>query len=331
MECIPLGSEESAKKGPPENVSSESLEDFIRTLPTREGWSQPMVLYKNYWCRPHLIGKIMQLQDSFKPRYKDIILATQPKCGTTWLKALAFTITNRSRYSFTDHPLLTSNPQYLVPFIEIPDNGRDHTYLETLPSPRLLSTHMPLSMLPPETSSHGCRLVYLCREPKDALVSRWHFENRIVEGSNIELVKAFDMFCEGFSPSGPFWNHCLEYWKESLARPNEVLFLKYEEIKSHPEQVVRQLAKFLGVPLTEEEESSSVAEKMVKLCSFENLTSLKVNQTGGVDHGNKIYVENSVFFRKGKVGDWANHMSEEMAEKLDHVVEQMLKGSGLAF
>ncbi|KAF8696130.1 hypothetical protein HU200_037020 [Digitaria exilis] len=258
----------------------------------------------------------MLLQDTFKPRKEDIILATQPKCGTTWLKALAFTITNRSRYSFSEHPLITTNPQYLVPFIEIPDPGRDHTYLETIPSPRLLSTHLPLSMLPPETSLRGCR---------------WHFENKIVKGSNIELDKAFDMFCEGFSPSGPFWNHCLEYWKESLARPNEVLFLKYEELKSHPEQVVRQLAEFLGVPLTAEEESSGVAEEVVKLCSFENLTSLTVNQTGGVDHGNKIFVENSVFFRKGKVGDWANHMSVEMAEKLDRVIEEKLKGSGLSF
>ncbi|CAO2166067.1 unnamed protein product [Urochloa humidicola] len=284
----------------------------------------------------------MLLQDTFKPRHDDIILATQPKCGTTWLKALAFTITNRSRYSFSDHPLLTSNPQYLVPFIEIPDAGRDDTYIETLPSPRLLATHLPLSMLPPETSLRGCRIVYLCREPKDAFVSRWHFENKIVKfgkkeeskivkGSNIELDKAFDMFCEGFSPSGPFWDHCLEYWKESLARENKVLFLKYEEIKSHPEQVVRQLAKFLGVPLTAEEESSGVALEVVKLCSFENLTSLQVNKTGGVDHGNKIFVENSVFFRKGKVGDWANHMSEEMVEKLDRVIEEKLKGSGLAF
>lgn len=162
-------------------------------------------------------------------------------------------------------------------------------------------------------------------------MSRWHFENKIVKGSNIELDKAFDMFCEGFSPSGPFWNHCLEYWKQSQARKNEVLFLKYEEIKSHPEQVVRQLAEFLGVPLTAEEESSGVAQEVVKLCSFENLTSLNVNKTGGVDHGNKIFVENSVFFRKGKVGDWASHMSVEMAEKLDRVIEDKLKGSGLSF
>ncbi|KQJ87017.1 hypothetical protein BRADI_4g09025v3 [Brachypodium distachyon] len=204
------------------------------------------------------------------------------------------------------------NPQYLVPFVEIPDPRRDYAYLETLPSPRLLSTHLPLSMLPPETSSCGCKIVYLCREPKDAFVSRWHFENKIVKGSNIAPDKAFDMFCEGFSPSDPFWDH-------------------YEDIMSHPEEVVRHLAKFLGVPLTEEDECSGVTDEVVKLCSFESLTGLKVNQMGGVDHDNKIYVANSVFFRKGKVGDWVNHMIEEMAEKVDRVIKEKLEGNGLAF
>uniref|UniRef100_A0A0E0CEM0 Sulfotransferase n=1 Tax=Oryza meridionalis TaxID=40149 RepID=A0A0E0CEM0_9ORYZ len=42
-------------------------------------------------------------------------------------------------------------------------------------------------------------------------------------------------------------------------------------------------------------------------------------------------MENSVFFRKGEVGDWKNYLTEEMAKKLDAVVEEKLKGSGLTF
>jgi hydroxyjasmonate sulfotransferase len=48
-------------------------------------------------------------------------------------------------------------------------------------------------------------------------------------------------------------------------------------------------------------------------------------------HGNKVYVDNSVFYRKGEVGDWVNHMSREMGEKLDRIVQQKLEGSGLVF
>ncbi|KAF7006101.1 hypothetical protein CFC21_021167 [Triticum aestivum] len=305
--------------------------DFVAALPVREGWSEPLVQYKNYWFRPRLLEQILLVQHAFVPRADDIILATQPKCGTTWLKALAFTIANRSRYGFSDHPLRTRHPQHVVPFIEIPGAGPNHTDIHTLPPPRLLATHMPMSLLPPGTRSVGCRVVYLCRDPKDALVSRLHFENKAFQGTNLSMDNAFSMFCEGFSPYGPFWDHCLGYWRESIARPDNILFLKYEEIKSDPVPVVRKLAKFLGIPLTEEEESSGVAQEVVKLCSFETLTSLQVNQVGGVRHGDKFFLSNSVFYRKGEVGDWANHMSHVMGEELDRIVQQKLEGSGLVF
>ncbi|KAK1629802.1 hypothetical protein QYE76_004117 [Lolium multiflorum] len=332
----PQSDQESATKSASDDhillPKQSQLKDFMSTLPVREGWSQPLIQYKRYWFRPQMLEKILQVQDAYKPRADDIILATQPKCGTTWLKALAFTITNRSRYSFADHPLLTRNPQHVVPFIEIPGLGTDHTDIETLPSPRLLATHMPMSLLPRgTTSSCGCRIVYLCRDPKDALVSRLHYENRVVKGCNLSMDSAFSMFCEGFSPYGPFWDHCLEYWKESLARPDNVLFLKYEEIMADPVQAVRALANFLGVPLTKEEESSGVAQEVARLCSFETLTGLQVNQVGGVDRGNKVYLDNSVFFRKGKVGDWTNHMTQEMGGKLDHIVQEKLQECGLVF
>jgi hypothetical protein len=325
----------SATESSAEDVlANESVKAFISALPAREGWSEPLVQYKSYWIRPGFLERFLLVERRFKPRPDDIILATQPKCGTTWLKALAFAVTNRACYGFADHPLLTLHPQQIVPSIEIPygGGGTDHgADIEALPSPRLLATHMPMSLLPPDTAG-GRRVVYLCRDPKDALVSRLHFENKLmVEGFSLSMEDAFSMFSEGFSHYGPFWNHCLEYWNESVAKPNNVLFLKYEYLKSDPLQAVRKLAEFLGVPFTEEEESSGVPQEVVKLCSFEMLTSLQVNQVGAVLQGNKVQFGNSVFYRKGEVGDWVNHMSQEMGGKLDSIVQHKLEGSGLAF
>ena len=42
-------------------------------------------------------------------------------------------------------------------------------------------------------------------------------------------------------------------------------------------------------------------------------------------------MENSSYFRAGKIGDWANHLTEEMSKKLDVIVEEKLRGSGLTF
>uniref|UniRef100_A0ACD5ZE18 Uncharacterized protein n=1 Tax=Avena sativa TaxID=4498 RepID=A0ACD5ZE18_AVESA len=319
--------EESHANNSPSETYPETL---IATLPMREGWSTPLVFYKNFWLRSPMLKDLLLAQNKFRPRHDDTILATNPKSGTTWLKALAFTIVNRHRYTFTNHPLLICIPQDVVPFLEIKPGGPE--YVETLPSPRLISTHSPFSLLPPGISSLGCRIVYLCREPKDTFVSRWHFERKICKDDDypVSFNDAFDMFCEGFSPYGPFWNHNLEYWKESLRRPKEVIFLRYEEIVSDPLEVVRKLARFLGVPFTMQEEESRVVDQVVNFCSFESLRSLGVNRTGRVEHaGGKISIDHSSYFRKGKVGDWVNHMSKDMGEKLDLLVEDKFKGSGL--
>ena len=91
-----------------------------------------------------------------------------------------------------------------------------------------------------------------------------------------------------------------------------------------------KIAAFIGVPFCTKEEEDGVPEEMVRLCNFEKLSSsLYVNKTGEFfRHGNMV-IENSAYFRKGKVGDWQNHMSEEMGRKLDRIVKEKLKGSGL--
>jgi hydroxyjasmonate sulfotransferase len=315
---------------------SQAGDHLLSKLPTREGWSDPLVMYKNYWFRPRFLESMMLLQrNGFKARPDDTILVSNPKCGTTWLKALAFTITNRSRHDFDHrHPLLSQHPQRVVPFIEILQGNKDFSHLEKLPSPRLVATHMPLSLFPESLASADCRMVYLCREPKDAFISRWHFENKILAGHRkIALEVAFDMFCEGVVENGPFWDHCLEYWRESVAKPDKVLFIKYEDMSSDPVEHVIRLAEFLGAPFSGKEKEDGVPQEVVKLCSFENLSGLQLNRTGKLPSGDNdnMVMERSAFFRKGKVGDWVNHMSQEMGRKLDQVVEERLKGSGLAF
>ena len=41
--------------------------------------------------------------------------------------------------------------------------------------------------------------------------------------------------------------------------------------------------------------------------------------------------ENKKLFRKGEIGDWVNHLSPQMVEKMSRVTEEKLGGSGLKF
>ncbi|KAF7038570.1 hypothetical protein CFC21_048740 [Triticum aestivum] len=283
-------------------------------------------------CDPARPCKASMVQEHFKARPDNTLLATFPKCGTTWLKALAFTVTNRFDHAATSdtHPLLTRHPQDLVPFLEMPYRQlHPIADLEKLASPRLLATHMPITLLPPCVSKLGCRVVYLFRDPKDVFVSLWQFIGKVHTEYTID--RAFDSFSEGLSPYGPIWKHNLEFWKKSIAESDKVLFLKYEEMMAEPVKHVKMLAKFLGVPFTEEEVRCGVVEGVVHLCSFDKLRSMPVNSSGVTDRIGGVPMENSSYFRAGKIGDWANHLTEEMSKKLDAIVEEKLRGSGLTF
>ncbi|KAG2705315.1 hypothetical protein I3760_05G046300 [Carya illinoinensis] len=49
----------------------------------------------------------------------------------------------------------------------------------------------------------ACKIVYVCRNPKDTFVSLWHFLNRVHSMAD-PLEEDFDKFCRGVSPFGPY-------------------------------------------------------------------------------------------------------------------------------
>jgi hypothetical protein len=219
-----------------------------------------------------------------------------------------------------------------VPFLDIDlYNETQVPDLTSFASPRLFSAHLPFVLLPASVNadSSTSKVVYLCRNPKDTFVSLWHFANKsrhTSQGTN-SLEEAFDMFCRGVSDYGPYWDHVLGYWKKSLENPQKILFLKYEEMKEQPAANLMRLAEFLGCPLSPEENAQGVDDNILRLCSFDNLSNLEVNKSGKLTSG----VDKNAYFRRGEVGDWMNHLTTEMMEKLDCITEEKFHGTGLRF
>ncbi|PPR85500.1 hypothetical protein GOBAR_AA35196 [Gossypium barbadense] len=314
----------------------KKMNELLPTLPRSKGWWLDQLLqYQGFWLSNHGIRGSMLIDDHFNPRPTDIIVATSPKCGTTWLRALVFSIINRNSFDFNDHPLSKANPRDLVHFLEAHIRGdRSTVSIDGLLSPRLLSTHLPYSLFPKcmtDDASSACRFVYICRDPKDVLVSKWHFANKLrpKELPPLPLEEAFELFSNGVSHYGPFWDHVLGYWKASLEWPKKVLCLKYEDVKKEPSGCVRKVAEYLGVPFSPEEEKKGIMEEIVKLCSFESLSNQDVNKSDTRSRQNPM--SNSEFFRKGEVGDWVNHLSPQMSEILDKITEQKFQGTGFSF
>ncbi|KAK1394923.1 Sulfotransferase [Heracleum sosnowskyi] len=332
LECSPAITTHSVDE---EMVFSHEFMDLLSTLPKeRTFFGTNIYQYKGFWFLALPLHGMIECQQQFKPRRNDIFLVTPPKSGTTWFKAIIYTLLNRQVYHPQDphHPLLTNTPHQLVPFINLLKPS-EYDSISNSPdsSSRIFSAHMPTVILPKsvleDNDSSNCKIVYLCREIKDTFVSFFHFVNKNVDLSSCSLENAFNLYSRGVSPAGPVWDQIIGYWKESLERPNKVLFMRYEDMKNEPYVQLRRLARFLGKPLSEEEENSGVLDKIVKLCSIDNLRNLEVNKSGTTSIG----LKNHTFYRNGQVGDWKKYLTSEMASKLDHITEEKFRGSGLSF
>ncbi|RID68051.1 hypothetical protein BRARA_C00236 [Brassica rapa] len=66
---------------------------------------------------------------------------------------------------------------------------------------------------------------------------------------------------------------------------------------------------------------------ILELCSLRSLSDLEINKSGKNVNG----VDYKFYFRKGEVGDWKNHLTPEMESRIDMIIEEKLRGSGLSF
>ncbi|KAE8712340.1 Polyribonucleotide nucleotidyltransferase isoform 1 [Hibiscus syriacus] len=311
----------------------DELLQMVQSLPKEEAWVSglSLYLYQGFWCSPLVIKPIISFQTHFPTFDSDVIIATFPKCGTTWLKALAFSTLYRNHFAMDEHPLLTFTPHQLVRFLEIdvylknpcPDLENICVY-----KPRVFATHVPYASLPTSMKDSHCKIVYICRNPMDMFISLWLFNDKLrQERELLSVDEAFEKFCHGICGFGPFFDHVLGYWKASQENPNKILFLKYEDIKEDISSRLKQLAMFLGVPFTEDEEKQGVVEEIAKICSFEKLKELEVNKKGTHVTG----IPHKEFFRKGEVGDWSNYLTPSMVERLEKLIHEKMDNSGLTF
>ena len=113
----------------------------------------------------------------------------------------------------------------------------------------------------------------------------------------------------------------------SLLDADNILFLKYEEMKRDLRRIVEQVASFMGHDLT-----PSVLDAITSQCTFD---SMKNNPSTNFSFtGVQTYVRKpgaQPHIRKGIVGDWKNHFSDEQSARMDAEYHRRLAGTGLEF
>ncbi|KAM0897230.1 hypothetical protein ACQ4PT_022682 [Festuca glaucescens] len=129
----------------------------ISSLPL-ETWFPPFQLRQvgGFWFPEAILPGVAAAHARFEARPSDVFLASFPNSGTTWLKALAFAVVHRADHPprSSGHPLRHRNPHDCVKFLEEPF-AVDGGVLAALPSPRVIATHLPYSLLPGRIAAEG--------------------------------------------------------------------------------------------------------------------------------------------------------------------------------
>nr|GMD08403.1 cytosolic sulfotransferase 17-like [Ipomoea batatas] len=300
-------------------------------LPEEKWWGgQNLQQINGFWLLPMMIPGIQRAVAEFKPNPNDVILASFPKTGTTWLKSLLYAITN---YSSLDS-LAKNSPHDLIPFLEVDvygESSKSNIMSDTnsgCDATRMFNTHIPYQFLGETFESSGCRVVYVTRNPKDTLNSLWHFVNKwkMDEQAPWELEEAVEQFCRGVIPGAPYYEHVLGYRMASLKNPSKVFFITYEELKNDTNTHVKRLIEFLACPFSDDDKK---VEEIVKSCSFEILSSHEVNKSEECPPW--FPMPNNSFFRQAEVGDHKRYLSEEAIERIDALTREKFHKSGFIY
>ncbi|XP_055082668.1 sulfotransferase 2B1-like isoform X1 [Periophthalmus magnuspinnatus] len=251
--------------------------------------------------------------EDFTFRPDDVIVATYPKSGTNWALEIAPLVLSGG------DPSVVNSVATWERTIRIGNEKALSMDLENLPSPRIFGTHFHYHAMPKSFYQVKPKVINVLRNPKDILVSAFHYYGNVEYHANPGTLTEFlNKFLEGNVPFGSWFDH-VKGWLNPEDK-SHILYLSFEEMLQAQDlrQEVRRTAEFLEKPLEEE-----VIDRITDRCLFKNMKKHNNKAPSDLDH--------SKFFRKGIAGDWKNHLSEEDAQHFDCVYKDKMKDVDFKF
>jgi hypothetical protein len=174
------------------------------------------------------------------------------------------------------------------------------------------------------------RVILLVRDPRDTAVSQFfQWRSRIVPRKKVingYPLQDVDLhaFISGEAAGIPKIIDFMNAWAKDLPRFQDLLVIKYEDLKADTKGQLARVLRFLG-------ESPSEAEltDAADYASIENMRRMEQENAGKLTFNTRLKPADakdpSTFkVRRAKVGGWRDYVTEEQAEAIDTMVRDRL-------
>jgi estrone sulfotransferase len=219
-------------------------------------------------------------------RADDVWLPSFPKSGSTWVRFLLCNIISLTELEGrpVDFHLLDS----IMPALGYSDLSKPWPYTCI---PRFIKTHKPYRAF---LFARPKRTIYVIRDPRDAMVSYYHFQQahkiRPFTRSISDFIRHIDYGLEAYI------RHYL-VWK-----PHITHIVQYESLKQDTKSELQKILQIVEAQVVDE--LTTIA---VERSSFSRIRAAQ-ERTGL--SGRKRFQAQFRFARKGQIGQWADYFSK---------------------
>ncbi|MBI3445416.1 MAG: sulfotransferase domain-containing protein [Magnetospirillum sp.] len=262
-----------------------------------------------------------------------ILLASYPKSGNTWLRAMIASLQNgggavdinqlsiknssATREAFddlmgidssdlTDDEILAARP------------ALHRTMAAMMEPPLILKTH-DANLIPPGgdgllfSPESVARVIHVVRDPRDVAVSWAHHIGKDIDTAIARMADENDRLGSSrirLNPQLPqflsSWSRHTESWLDATGYP--VLRLRYEEMVAAPLDSCSQIGRFLGLDV-----SAPVVAGATAAASFPALKA----QEEEAGFAERLPASTAPFFRRGTAGGWRDSLTPGQAARIE--------------
>ena len=268
------------------------------------------------------MGSAMQIfnpqkKPDFKPNPDDLVVIVPPKHGTTWLLHVCHQIRMKGEEpDFEDQMEVVS----LIEAHEMLFGIKPQDQKQPA-SPRIYATHMTYPLVP-----EGGKRIFSFRDPKDSIVSAYHFMNSALV---LKERVALPLFAQAFLQQiEKQLNDLLMWWEHR--NDKDLLLIFFDDLKEDHAGTVRRIAKYMGINLDDDSvarvvHTTSHAEMSRQASKFNiRKVSMKMTEIIGEEPVPESEFVGRVRKDGGKSGEGKQKLPVEVQQRVDQMWQEIV-------